>query len=271
MNMDNSFCAKFSSRYHLSDHHFGAHRVTSATGRYAVNTRTRRFGFGLELLEERKLLTSEFNAAVMANGSPFNQFLFDFTRDPIVRIDRTYGLSSHQVAVAGDWDGNGSSDIGVIVPENGFHRWLLDTDGDPEVEISFIYGLVSDFPVVGDWDGNGTWTPGIARPENGFYRWLFDNNFDSNIEAGNFIFGGQAFGDVPVAGNWDGIGGFNVGVARPENGFYRWLLDTNEDPSVEQGDFLFGGPVFGHTPITGDWDGDGTTNAGAVGPDPCNA
>ena len=217
-------------------------------------------------LESRQVLTASLGVLAPNDGGlALNDFFFDLDRQPDVEIDREFGFSSQtEFAVSGDWDGNGSTDVGIIVQDGAFWRWLLDTDGDPEAEINTIFGLTSDIPVVGDWDGDGTFTPGVARPEGGSYRWLFDSDFDPEVEDGSFIFGGPFFNDIPVTGDWDGDGVWDVGVARPEGGFLRWFYDTDRTPEVDGGNFIFG--LVTDAPITGDWDGDGTSNAGVTRP-----
>ncbi|MGZ4597655.1 MAG: hypothetical protein ACXV3V_12100, partial [Actinomycetes bacterium] len=50
-------------------------------------------------------------------------------------------------------------------------RWLLrdTTSGGPATR-SFIFGRVTDRPVVGDWDGNGTTSAGVARARTFYLR-----------------------------------------------------------------------------------------------------
>ena len=70
-------------------------------------------------------------------------------------------------------------------------------------------------------------------------------------------------GDMPVAGDWDGIGGDGPGVARPaDDGRLWWHLRQSvrggTTASLEQ----YGS--VGDTPIAGDWDGDGADAPGVV-------
>ena len=59
--------------------------------------------------------------------------------------------------VVGDWDGNGISDIGVtrknfdLGQGTGLLTWLLDTNRDSHVNLSFQYGFNNDTPIVGRW------------------------------------------------------------------------------------------------------------------------
>jgi hypothetical protein len=85
---------------------------------------------------------------------------------------------------------------------------------------------------------------------------------------GNGIYDGSATdirrvfgtpGDLPVVGNWNGIGGDKIGTYHNANG--TWFLDTNgnfiwEGSPVDTKVSAFGGP--GYLPVVGDWNGIGS-------------
>jgi hypothetical protein len=77
-------------------------------------------------------------------------------------VARYGGTSSFPVT--GDWDGNGSTTIGVVFARSdeqlGRHLRNANTAGRPDVVVA--YGRANAVPVTGDWDGNRTWTPGAA-------------------------------------------------------------------------------------------------------------
>lgn len=65
-------------------------------------------------------------------------------------VNWSYGVGG-DIAVAGDWDGDGCDSIGVFRPSN--NTWYLNNgleDGNSEYILS--YGISSDLPVVGDWN-----------------------------------------------------------------------------------------------------------------------
>jgi len=111
------------------------------------------------------------------------------------------------VAITGDWNGDGIRNIGV------FRRgtWLLDIDGDgrwTEADAIVQFGQEGDLPLVGDWTGDGVAKLGVYR--NGTF--YLDVNNNREIDAADKVFQlGQA-GDRPVAGDWDGDGVDTVGV-----------------------------------------------------------
>jgi len=54
--------------------------------------------------------------------------------------------------VAGDWDGNGTTTIGVYRPSTNVY-YLRNTNSFDAPDLVIPYGSPGDFPVVGDWDG----------------------------------------------------------------------------------------------------------------------
>jgi PKD repeat protein len=103
--------------------------------------------------------------------------------------------TSGDIAVVGDWDGNGFSDVGIFRPSNG--NWYLDTTGTGVVNRTFHFGTSGDIPIVGDWDGNGISDVGVFRPSNG--NWYLDTT-KTGVVNKTFHFGKA--GDNPVIGKW---------------------------------------------------------------------
>lgn len=109
--------------------------------------------------------------------------------------------------VAGDWNGNGVSKIGVFEPQSGI--WKLDFngngkwDGCKKDKCFGPFGYDGDIPVVGDWDGSGTSKIGIFRPNTG--EWFLDLNGNGQWDGCNVdecVAGFGQDGDLPVVGNW---------------------------------------------------------------------
>ncbi len=124
-------------------------------------------------------------------------------------VDHVFEYGSEgDIAVTGDWNGDGITKIGVY--RNG--EWYLDMNGDgrwneDDVRISNLGGK-GYIPVVGDFDGDGVDTVGLFH--NG--EWLIDVDGDHRLDR-TISFGQE--GDQPVVGDWDGDGIDEIGVYRP--------------------------------------------------------
>jgi len=119
-----------------------------------------------------------------------------------------FGLDT-DLPVIGDWNGDGTDEIGVWRPSTG--KFLLDTSGNRRWDgvaggdtITGSFGVGTDRPVSGDWNGDGRDGVGIWRPST--RELLLDAN-ENNLWDG--AAGGDtqtaAFGfstDLPVTGRW---------------------------------------------------------------------
>jgi hypothetical protein len=189
------------------------------------------------------------------------------------------------LAVSGDWTGDGHSKIGIFRPSTG--QWFLDANNDGVFDagdLTYNYGgLLSggvpvDVPVVGDWAGLGKSCVGVFRLG---FLWVLDTNCNGQFDApdNSFGFGGIA-GDVPVVGSWTGAG-TRVGLVRkyapggvPQGPPFFWVLDAAAATDKTQADHLpcvsaacgsapFGyGGIAGDVFVAGDWLGTGIYRAG---------
>lgn len=164
--------------------------------------------------------------------------------------------SAGDVAVVGDWNGDGLTEAGVF--RGG--AWFFDSNGngvwDAGVDTAGSFGSASDIPVVGDWDGDGTTEIGVFRAGS----WFFDSNgngvWDDGVDAMT-SFGSPT--DQPVTGDWNGDGITDIGVYRAGT----WYLDSNGNGTWDAASDTassFGSPT--DQPVTGDWNGNGMTKIG---------
>jgi predicted outer membrane repeat protein len=132
--------------------------------------------------------------------------------------------------------------------------WSLrnsNSAGSPD--ITAIFGITGDLPVVGDWNNDGVDTIGLYRA--GLF-FLSDSNLSPAVNY-NFAFG--APGDRPLAGRWDMLTtGSGIGVYRPSNGVV--YLRRNPTAGFDNYYLIFGDP--GDQPVAGDWDGNGYDGIG---------
>ena len=160
----------------------------------------------------------------------------------------TYGVSQ-DIAISGDWDGDGDDTIGIY--RNGTF-FLRNSNTSGPAEITFSFGLAGDLPVVGDWNADGIDTIGVYRNGTFFLR-------NTNSSGGaNLTFTFGVTGDLPIAGDWNNDGTDTIGVFRAADRLM--FLRNSNNSGLANITFSFGLP--GDRPVTGDWDGDGTDTVG---------
>jgi subtilisin family serine protease len=105
-----------------------------------------------------------------------------------------FGLPG-DIAIAGDWDGDGRDTVGVYRPNGGLFFLDVNRPGYSG-EGAFQFGLPGDLPVAGDWNGDGIDDVGVFRPSSGqFFLDAGPRGYNGEIP---FRFGLD--GDLPIAG-----------------------------------------------------------------------
>jgi uncharacterized protein YegP (UPF0339 family) len=180
---------------------------------------------------------------------------------------------ANDIPVTGDWDGNRTRTIGAVKRLiNGTFQWNLrnsNTSGGASI-VPFVFGRsdTNDTPVTGDWDGNGTTTIGVVkRLSDGTFQWNLRNaNSTGGASITPFVFGRWDTNDTPVTGDWDGNGTTTIGVVkRLSDGTFQWnLRNSNNAGGASITPFVFGRWDTNDTPVTGDWDGNKLATIGAV-------
>ncbi len=118
-------------------------------------------------------------------------------------IDHVFRFGSERdVAVSGDFNGDGISSIGVF--SDG--KWRLDVDGDgrinPEIDRQVQFGTEGDLPLVGDFDGDGIDEIAIVRGN----QVIVDTNSNGRIDATDQVFLLEDETGTVIAGDFDGDG-----------------------------------------------------------------
>jgi hypothetical protein len=145
----------------------------------------------------------------LADGSHSLQWSLDVAGTGVFSgLVYTFG-TSNDGQLAGDWNGDGKTKIGVAqAGTNGGADFLLDLNGDGVAEPAterFAYGLATDILFRGDWSGNGKDMIGIARPaaSGSALTFALDTNGDHAYDGGDAAFslpGGS--GDTIFIGKW---------------------------------------------------------------------
>ncbi|HEU4868876.1 MAG TPA: PQQ-dependent sugar dehydrogenase [Actinomycetota bacterium] len=129
--------------------------------------------------------------------------------------------------VAADYDGNGTVDPAVYRRSNSL--WFIRN------QATHFWGVPDDIPVPADYDGNGTADLAVWRPSTG--QWF--------VQGQPVVFWGQP-GDIPVPADYDGNGTADIAVWRPSSG--QWF--RLGQPAVSWG-------LTGDIPVPADYDGNG--------------
>lgn len=169
----------------------------------------------------------------------------------------SFGSASDK-PLAGDWNGDGYTDIGLwrsglfFLDANGNGLW----DG-PAVDKQFAFGNSTDTPLVGDWNKDGRDDIGVWRAGK-FYLDLNGNRvWNGTGTDGLYTFG--AVTDTPIIGDWNGDGIDDIGAWRAG----KFYLDLNGNHVWNTGVdnyFIFGNST--DTPLIGDANGDGIDDIG---------
>jgi hypothetical protein len=168
------------------------------------------------------------------------------------------------IALAGDWDGNGTVTVGMYDPaSSAFYLRNSNTPGSVDVPV-FQYGPAGAgwIPLVGDWDGDGDDTVGLYNPATGTF-YLRNANTTGAADL-TFVYGPAGMMWVPLVGDWDGDGDETVGLYNPATAVF-YLRNTN-GVGVADLTFVYGAAGVGWVPLVGDWDGDGDDTIGAYDP-----
>jgi hypothetical protein len=149
------------------------------------------------------------------------------------------------VPVVGDWDGNGTSNIGVVGRTTA-PTYHLKRPG--RRMLKFGFGWRSDQPLSGDWDGDGTVEVGARRP--GLKAFVLRRKDGSTREVPL-----GSLSDFGVAGDWNGDGTTDLGVWHPSNQVFTLRAANGSTRTVRFG-------ASGDRPVVADWNGDGIDDLG---------
>jgi hypothetical protein len=197
--------------------------------------------------------------------------------------------SSQQLPVTGNWDGSNKDAVGIYQlapnpkgtkiarqPDRQWSEASISDATEAEGQIGYWYldgngngtwdgckadrcfgpiGGTGDIPVVGDWNGGGVAKAGVFDPTTGMWDLDYNGNGKWNGCRRDWCMGPFGIsGDIPVAGDWDGNGTFEIGVFRPSTG--EWFLDYNgngqwDGPTVDK--YISGFGQEGDLPVVGKW------------------
>ena len=125
-------------------------------------------------------------------------------------VDHVFHYGTHgDRAIAGDWNGDGITNIGV------FYKglWHLDVNGDgkfTDVDDEFELGAAGDVPIVGDFNGDGIDEVGLLS--NG--RIVLDINGNRKVDERDRVLSVPSQNVTPVVADWNGDGIDELGFTK---------------------------------------------------------
>jgi len=176
---------------------------------------------------------------------------------------------SGDTPIVGDWNGTGTSKVGVFRAADG--TFYLDYDGNGMwdgcgTDRCLQIGMSGDVPLVGDWNGTGSAKVGVFRPADGTFYLDYDGNgtwdgcgTDRCLQIG-------MSGDVPLVGDWNASGFEKVGAFRPSDGTFYLDYDGSGTWDGCGTDRCLQIGMLNDIPLVGDWNGSGTSKVGAFRP-----
>jgi len=121
-------------------------------------------------------------------------------------VDRQYNFGiTGDIPVAGDWNNDEISEIGVFRPST--HLFYLDYNGNgvwngSVVDRQYNFGITGDIPITGDWDNNGISEIGVFRPSTHLFYLDYNGNGVWNGAGVDRSYDFGIAGDTPVSGKW---------------------------------------------------------------------
>jgi hypothetical protein len=165
-----------------------------------------------------------------------------FNGDPYVMGTTAPSRNCPDVPLAGDWDGDDKTDVGVF--RRKLHGKFLQASDAGTARLRFGQGV--DQPLVGNWDGDRTEDVGVRNAYTQTFRLRTATGSVRSVTFGHAD-------DIGVVGDWNGDSITDVGVWRPSASTFLLRSKDARYTTSRLG-------TSGSLPVTGDWNGDGTTD-----------
>lgn len=163
-------------------------------------------------------------------------------------------------AVPGDYDGDGKDDLAVFDKNNG--NWYIYSLTGKVIANKISWGWAGAMPIPGDYNKDGTNDLAVYNPING--KWYI-RTISGQVLAWNIGWGFQ--GCTVVPGDYDGDGANDLAVYYPGKDLEpsRWYIWSLKNNALLKYHYPWG--VAGGLPVSGDANGDGTSDMIVLNPD----
>ena len=187
------------------------------------------------------------------------------TPDPTSDIAKQWGNAAlGDVALTGDLDGDGVSDLVTWRASEGNWYWLTSSTGYAYPGSGRQWGTAGDKPFLGDIDGDGKDDLIVWRPSDGTWFWLTSGTNYAYASAGAKQWGNSSYGDIPLIGDVDGDQRADLLVWRTQGDptgqatwFWLYYLTSINGYDYQNADSKqWGNQSYGDIPLLGDIDGD---------------
>ena len=170
---------------------------------------------------------------------------------------QTCGASSSALQpITGDWNGDGSTDIGLRRVSTGMFYFRTGPDWSQST-VSWSAGKGSDLqPITGDWNGDGSTDIGLRRVSTGMFYFRTGPDWSQSTVSWS---AGKGSDLQPITGDWNGDGSTDIGLRRVSTGMFYFRTGPDWSQSTVSWSAGKGSDL---QPITGDWNGDGSTDIG---------
>jgi hypothetical protein len=163
----------------------------------------------------------------------------------------TLVISSGQAALAlsGDYDGDGQSDLTLWSAKDGVWRILKSST---QQAMQQTWGAADDVTLLGDYDGDSKSDLAVFRPSDATF-------YIKRSSDGGFLVKQWGLAtDVPMPGDYDGDGKTDIAVWRGSTG--TWYIVRSSDGHHEVVTWGAGYAPYNDVPVAGDYDGDGKSD-----------
>jgi len=165
----------------------------------------------------------------------------------------TFGYTTDK-NLAGDYDGDGVTDMVAIRQEFGHYVWYIGRKNNTLIKTA-TFGLTNDKPIVGDFDGDGIADVAVTRNEtDGRKTWHYLRSSDGQYQSFEH---GTIF-DISWVGDYNGDGKSDAVAISLDQATrkYTWHILLSTSGSIINKQYGQEGDV----PQSADFDGDGKTD-----------